>query len=123
MKTIKITLGSHECLAELYPTLTAEALYNRLPLEGKCTFWGKEVYFMVPLQLAQDADAREVVEVGELGFWPVGSAFCIFYGPTPVSTDQRPRAYSAVNVFGRIIQNLEVLPQILPGEAIRVEAL
>ena len=68
-----------------------------------------------------EADAREDVDVGELGYWPSGPAFCIFFGPTPVSTDDRPRAYSPVNVFGRTLDDASVLKNVPGGAAVNVD--
>ena len=67
-----------------------------------------------------ETDARTEVAIGDLGYWPVGSAFCIFFGPTPVSTDDTPRAYSPVNVFGRITGDASLLKSVRDGAGIRV---
>jgi hypothetical protein len=103
MKRITITAGDLALEAELDEKPTARKIWSALPLEGRANTWGDEIYFEIPVTAAQEPDAREVVEVGELGFWPVGNAFCIFFGPTPVSTDERPRAYSPVNIIGRVL--------------------
>ena len=103
MMRIIITAGDLSIPAELDETATAKKIWSQLPLEGRANTWGDEIYFEIPVNADQEADAREVVEVGELGYWPVGNAFCIFFGPTPVSTDERPRAYSPVNVLGRVL--------------------
>ena len=42
------------------------------------------------------------MEVGDLGYWPPGQAFCLFFGPTPASHGDEPRAASPVNVFGKV---------------------
>jgi hypothetical protein len=68
----------------------------------------------------QASDARAEVEVGELGYWPVGHAFCIFFGPTPASTDERPRAYSPVNILGRVLGDATQLRGVRNGEAVRL---
>ncbi len=99
---IIITAGDLSLPAELDETPTAHKVWSQLPLEGRANTWGDEIYFEIPVTAGQEPDAREVVEVGDLGFWPVGNAFCIFFGPTPVSTDERPRAYSPVNILGRV---------------------
>lgn len=102
-KMITINAGEIEAEAELNDSETAARVYAVLPLEGTANLWGDEIYFEIPLELEPEADAREAVEAGDLAYWPEGRAFCIFFGPTPVSTDSRPRAYSPVNVFGRIV--------------------
>ncbi len=103
MPKIKITSGEISMEAEINQSPTAQSLSNCLPVEGKANKWGDEIYFEIPVMMEQEPDAREILEVGELGYWPVGRAFCIFFGPTPVSTDERPRAYSPVNILGRLL--------------------
>jgi len=103
MNTITLSAGNVSLTAELNDSPTAQQIWQVLPIEGKANQWGDEIYFEIPVKAGQEPDAREQVEVGELGYWPVGHAFCIFFGPTPVSTDERPRAYSPVNILGRVI--------------------
>ena len=74
----------------------------------------------IPVAVEAEEDARADVAVGELAYWPMGSAFCIFFGPTPVSTGTEPRAYSPVNVFGRIEGDTAVLRSVPDGPPIRV---
>ena len=102
MNTITLSAGNVSLTAELNDGPTAQQIWQALPIEGKANRWGDEIYFEIPIKAGQEPDAREQVEVGELGYWPVGHAFCIFFGPTPVSTDERPRAYSPVNIVGRV---------------------
>ena len=102
MKII-IEAGSVCMEAELNESPTAVKVGEALPIEGSASLWGDEIYFEIPVMAAQEADAREIVEVGTLGYWPVGHAFCIFFGPTPVSTDARPRAYSPCNILGEVL--------------------
>jgi len=99
---IRITVGSVSLKASLRENETATAIFNALPIEGQVNRWGEEIYFSIPVQLPESEDAREVMEVGELGFWPTGSSFCIFFGPTPVSQGSEPRSYSNVNPFGHV---------------------
>ena len=100
---IIITAGSVTVEAELNDSPTARMIWEALPITGRANTWGNEIYFEIPVQVAQASDARADVEVGELGYWPVGSAFCIFFGPTPVSSGEKPRAASPVNVVGRVV--------------------
>lgn len=106
--------------AQLNDSETAKKIWKQLPVQGKVNTWGEEIYFEIPIQLPQEVDAREQVQVGELGYWPVGHAFCIFFGPTPVSTDERPRAYSPVNIIGEILADYSQLKEIKDGEWVRV---
>jgi len=102
MNRISISAGEATLPAELNDSPTAQKVWEALPIVGSANTWGEEIYFEIPVVAAQEPDARAEVEVGELGYWPMGRAFCIFFGPTPASTDGRPRAYSPVNVIGRV---------------------
>ena len=99
---IVIAAGPVSVQAELNDKPTAKQIWDALPIQGWANTWGDEVYFEIPVKAGQEPDARQEVAVGELGYWPVGHAFCIFFGPTPASTDERPRAYSPVNIVGRV---------------------
>ena len=89
-------------LANLNSSSTSSKIWEALPIQGTANTWGDEIYFEIPVVAELDPDARVDVHVGELGYWPVGHAFCIFFGPTPVSPDGRPRAASPVNILGRL---------------------
>jgi uncharacterized protein len=99
---IQIILEDATIGATLDDSQTALAIAGALPLEGTLSRWGDEVYFTTAVKVPESPDARQDMRVGELGYWPVGAAFCIFFGPTPVSTGQLPRAYTNVNPFGKL---------------------
>ena len=115
---IVIEAGSVRMEAELNDSPTAQQVWEALPIEGSANLWGDEIYFQIPVVAAQAADAREVVEVGTLGYWPVGHAFCIFFGPTPVSTDERPRAYSPCNILGHVVGDATRFQEVRDGETV-----
>jgi uncharacterized protein len=123
MKKIRITAGEVSVFATLDRTPTARRIAEALPLEGTVNVWGDEIYFEIPVSLESDPEARADVDVGDLGYWPMGSAFCIFFGPTPVSTGSGPRAYSPVNLFGRVEGDPSILRQIPEGATIRIAAM
>lgn len=120
MKRILIHAGGIELPAVLNESATAKAIGESLPLSGTVNTWGDEIYFSIPLHLEQEPGAGTEVEVGDLGFWPAGDAFCIFFGPTPVSMNDKPMAYSPVNVFGKIIGDAGLLRKLGNGDPIRV---
>jgi len=120
MKTITISAGDVSLPAELNDSPTARQVWEALPIEGTAKTWGDEVYFEIPVVAGQEPDARAEVEVGELGYWPVGRAFCIFFGPTPASTDERPRAYSPVNVLGRVLGDVTCFRAVREGTRVRI---
>ncbi len=120
-KNIKIVSGDIEIDATLYNTVTAEAVYQALPLTAEAHRWGDEIYFSIPVQTSLEQDAKDVVEMGDIGYWPNGSAFCIFFGQTPVSRQGEIRPASAVNVFGKVTGKLDDLKQINAGTTITVK--
>ena len=102
MKKIIIKAGQVEGRAELNDSATATAIWQALPIEGSANTWGEEIYFRIPVSQALEPGAREVVELGDLAYWPQGEAFCIFFGATPISDPGEIRPASAVNVVGRL---------------------
>lgn len=120
MGKIKIEVEDLSLEAELNETPTAQKILNILPIEGSANVWGEEIYFDIPLTAELEPDAREDVEVGDLGYWPVGPAFCIFFGPTPVSSGDTPRAYSPVNVFGKVVGDAKQFKTVASGAKIRI---
>jgi hypothetical protein len=119
-RKIRPKAGSIEAVAELNDSQTADFIWRVLPINGTVQTWGDEVYFAIPADLLQE-NAREVVEVGELGYWPTGKAFCIFFGPTLASSEKEIRAASPVNVFGKISGDAMVFREVKAGTEIVVE--
>lgn len=103
--TITITIENVDFEATLNDSPVAIALAERLPHQVRMSRWGDEYYGSVGLGMENDADAREEVEIGTVAYWPTGDSLCIFFGPTPVSRGDEPRAASAVTVIGRITSN------------------
>lgn len=118
MPAILISVNDQEYPAKLTTSPTAGKLIDALPVEGKANIWGDEIYFEVPVTAAQETDAREEGEVGTIAYWPAGRAFCIFFGPTPVSTGEKPRAYSPVNILGKIEGDLSELKGVQQGDTV-----
>lgn len=118
---IIIIAASVQAEAELNETPTASAILASLPIESTAQTWGDEVYFAIPLQMGRDETARDVVEAGEIGYWPPGKAFCIFFGPTPASKGNEIRAASAVNIIGRIIGDPTIFKKVRDGDIVRIE--
>ena len=106
----------------LSDTPTAQALADALPIEGRAQLWGEEIYFPVDLVVAElDDTAAVVVNVGDLGYWPTGRAFCIFFGPTPGSLPGEIRPASAVNLVGRVTDDPCCLKLAPEGAPVRIE--
>jgi hypothetical protein len=119
-KKIRIIAGAVEAEAELNNTRTAQEIWEALPIESRVNLWGDEIYFSIPLSLQLEA-GQEVVNVGDLGYWPDGNAFCIFFGPTPVSRGNEIRPASPVTVFGKVIGDATIFEKVDTGTKITVE--
>ena len=120
-KKIKIQVGDLKVEAELNESKTAQLIWESLPIEGKTNLWGEEIYFAIPVTTGQDRGARDVVSSGELGYWPPGHAFCIFFGPTPASRGDEIRAASAVNVIGKVLSDPKIFRKAKDGVKITLE--
>jgi hypothetical protein len=120
-KKIRIKAGPVTAQAVLNDSPTAGKIWEALPIEASGDTWGDEIYFGIPVKAPLEKDAKEVVEVGDLGFWPPGHAFCIFFGPTPVSRGSEVRPASAVNVVGRIAGDAKVFKKVPSGSKVRIE--
>jgi hypothetical protein len=117
---IEITAGDVSVEAELNESETSQKIAKALPIKGTVNTWEDEIYFEIPVEVELAADAREIVEVGDLGYWPPGKAFCIFFGRTPASTDERPRAASPVNLIGKIVGDVSEFKKVPAGATIRI---
>jgi hypothetical protein len=120
-KSIRILVDDLKVEAELNESKTARLIWEALPIEGKTNLWGEEIYFTIPVKTGLEAGSREVVSAGELGYWPNGHAFCIFFGPTPVSRGDEIRAASAVNVIGKVLSDPKAFLKVKNGIKITLE--
>jgi len=80
---------------------TCKAIWDALPFEVNLSRWGEELYGEIPVALGEE-NSQVDCEIGDIGFWPSGNGFCIFFGPTPASKDDKPKAASPVNIFAKI---------------------
>ena len=122
LPVILIKSGAIHVQAELNSTRTARALLGILPVKATANTWGDEIYFDVPLSV-QIEDGREVVQMGDVAYWPDGPSLCLFFGRTPASRGNEIRAASPVTVLGRIIGDPKVLQSVRSGAEVTVEKL
>jgi len=120
-KKIRILVSDLKVEAELNESKTAQMIWEALPVEAKAALWGEEIYFAIPVKTGLELGSREVVSKGELGYWPTGHAFCIFFGPTPASRGEEIRAASAVNIIGRVLSEPNVFLKVKDGAKITLE--
>ncbi len=120
-RDIIIAVHTLKVEAQLNESPTAELIWESLPIEGTGNTWGDEIYFSIPVKADLEPEAREEMEKGELGYWPPGNAFCIFFGPTPMSRGEEIRAASPVNPVGKVTGDPEVFRGIETGVKVRIE--
>ena len=113
---ITIKVGPVELNAVLNDTPTAKKIAGVLPLTSRFNTWGDEIYFTIPVEAELEESAKEEVQIGDLGYWPAGNAFCIFFGPTPMSRAGMIIPASAVNIIGNVIDNAVRLKTVM-GES------
>ena len=119
---IKITAGGVSAVGELNDTAAGSAIAAKLPITAKAETWGDEIYFGLPFSASSDAP-QETVALGDLGYWPPGKAFCIFFGPTPMSQGDEIRPASAVTVVGRITGDARAFKRVRAGTGVTIEAV
>jgi len=118
---IRIVIGQLALDAELNSTPTARKVAGALPIKTSFNTWGDEIYLTIPVEAELDENAREEVEIGDLGYWPTGRAFCIFFGPTPMSTGGKIIPASAVNIIGRVREDATRLKEVMQEDEVALE--
>ena len=119
-RRVKITAGDIQMTAVLNCSKTAYLVWSELPIQASGSTWGDEIFFRTPIQ-AEEENAQEVVDMGDVAFWPPGQALCFFFGPTPSSQGDEIRPASAVNVVGKLEGDPTLLKQVRSGASVVVE--
>ena len=120
MNQIKIEFENISIDAVLNDSETANKIKKILPISNSVNTWGDEIYFSIDL-IDGENDSKEVVELGDLGYWPPGNAFCLFFGLTPASEGDKIMPASPVNVIGKILGDLEILKSIKSGDKVSIK--
>ena len=118
-RTIRITAGNVTMDATLNETATASEIWDALPITARANIWGDEIYFAIPVHRAEE-NAKATVGLGDLGYWPPGNAFCIFYGPTPMSRGDEIRPASPVNIVGKVVGDAKAFKQVSSGTKVTI---
>lgn len=121
--SIKITAGNIQVEAALNDGPTAASITEALPIQSEARRWGGEIYFSIPVSAELKSNSRDVLENGELAFWPPGNAFCLFFGSTPASQGDDIRAASPVNIVGKMKGDWSGLWEVQDGDPITIERL
>ena len=121
-RKISIIVGGVVIEAGMNDSATAEMVWQALPIDGRANTWGDEIYFQIAVS-ANEENAQETVEFGDLGYWPPGEALCLFFGPTPMSRGEEIRPASPVNVIGKMLGDVDVLKSVVSGSPISIQAI
>ena len=121
MRKILITINNLSVSAELNDSVSANKIWGALPLSGSANVWGDEIYFEIPVSLKEVSDAQQEVDVGTLAYWPPGSALSVFFGKTPASTSDKPKAYSPVNILGSVDGDSKIFKIVKAGDQIVID--
>ncbi len=122
MRQIRITVGDLSLVVDLLDTPTAQAIYAVLPIESRAQTWGDEVYFSIPAELPREADARDLVQPGEIAYWVEGHCIAIGFGRTPISRGNEIRLAARTNIWARSRDDVKTLRTVKDGDRVRVEA-
>ena len=123
MRKVRMTIGPVVIAVELLETPTADAIYAALPFTSSARTWGEEVYFAAPVRVEKEADARDVVEAGDIALWVEGDSIAIGFGRTPVSRGDEIRLAAPTNIWARALDDVRALGAVEDGDAITVERL
>ena len=122
-RKLRITMGAVRLEVETLDTPTAAAVLEAVPFTADANLWGEEVYFAAPVSVAREADARAVVEAGEIAFWVEGSAIAIGFGATPISRGDEIRLAAPTNIWARALSDVRALAAVAAGDPVTVEAV
>lgn len=119
-RRVRLKVGDLELSGVLNATRTADKLWSELPIDASGNTWGDEIYFRTSIE-AEEEDSQEVVDLGDIGYWPPGQALCLFYGPTPASSGDEIRPASPVNVIGKMDGDATILKDVSSGVRVVIE--
>ncbi|MEK0328025.1 MAG: cyclophilin-like fold protein [Nitrosopumilus sp.] len=106
--TIKVDIPKFKNIdLELDDTMcpkTVKSFLQNLPFTLGVNLWGEEIYTNESPINVDEENAKDLVELYDVAYWPTGKAICLFYGPTPIGNKNEIKPYSPVNVIGKILK-------------------
>ena len=98
--------GLENTIIELDDTSSPKTCANilkSLPFSVNAHIWGEEIYTDESPITQPEENAKDLVNLNDVAYWPSGKAICLFFGPTPIGKKGEIKPYSPVNVVGKII--------------------
>ena len=121
MKKLILRIGPISLVAKLLDTPTAKEILKHVPFTSTVNIWGDEVYFDTPISVSKEADAKDIIEAGELAFWVEGSCVAIGFGPTPISQGNEIRLAAKTNIWGQSLTDVKLLTKAKDGDQVSIE--
>lgn len=116
---IQIEIGNNVITLELNEKnspKTVKSFISNLPFTVGINLWGDEIYTDESPISEKEENAKPLVELNDVAYWPTGKAICLFYGPTPIGQKGEIKPYSPVNVIGKISKpDKNILSQLKDG--------
>jgi hypothetical protein len=120
MTKLILKIGPISLIAESLDTQTAKEILKHVPFTSSANTWGDEVYFDTPVTTIIEANAKDIVDAGELAFWVEGSCIAIGFGPTPISQGNEIRLAAKTNIWGKALTDVKLLSKVKDGDPVSV---
>jgi hypothetical protein len=120
MAKLILKIGPISLVAELLDTPTAKEILKHVPFTSSANTWGDEVYFDTPITTSKEANAKDIVDAGELAFWVEGSCIAVGFGPTPISQGNEIRLAAKTNIWGKALTDVKLLSKVKDGDPVNV---
>ncbi len=123
MPRLRLDCGQQSLTLQTLDTPTAAAIVKALPIDSTARTWGDEIYFSTGVDVPLEADARQIIEAGEIAFWVEGSCIAIGFGPTPISQADEIRLAARTNIWATALTSVSVLATVSDGDTIQLDLL
>jgi hypothetical protein len=116
---VKVEIQNHEIILELddsFSPNTVNDFVEKLPFSVELNVWGDEIYTSESPISQSEENAKSIVSLNDVAYWPTGKAICLFFGETPIGNPGEITPASPVNVLGTIISPDKSILKIADGK-------